>query len=127
MSGKTKRRPIRPHERARVDQAMAAARDLAIQDPTAQYWVREYADPGIQCCWCDCTIEQIKRHRDTQCAGCPSDAVYLVHLLPDEGESGPYPLCERHTWGPALLYHEATGVSLEIHPFNTDAYDDDRP
>jgi hypothetical protein len=101
---------------------MAAARDHAIAEPTARIFVNEYADPGIQCCWCDCPVEQ---HQDPgyRCAGCPEDAVYMVHAMPEKPWDKTYPLCERHRWGHAQLYQEACGIPIEVLDY--DAYDHD--
>lgn len=123
MSSKSRRR-IRPHERAKVDQVMAVARDHAIAEPTARIFVTEYADPGIQCCWCDCPIEQ-HRSPDYRCAGCPSDAVYMMHAMPEMPGDRTYPLCERHRGGPPLELQAALGIPLDILGF--DAYDEEPP
>lgn len=63
MSSKSKRnrRPIRPHERAKVDQHLAAARDLAASRPNTLVYFTEFADPAERCCWYDCPDE---RHQD---------------------------------------------------------------
>jgi hypothetical protein len=127
MSNKKKRR-IRPHERARVDQVMAAARDHAIAEPTAAVFVTEYADPGRQCSWCDCTLKQ---HQDPayRCAGCPDDAVYLLHEMPERAGSVVYPLCERHRSAvPELsqLLSEALHREIPVNWYGFDAYDGHR-
>lgn len=124
MSSKSKRRPIRPHERARVDQAMAAARERAVREPTTGLFVVEYADPGIQCCWCDCSLEQHIESDSRNCGGCPSDAIYIVHVLIGTPSMN-YPMCERHRWGIAELYRERLGIQHDIEIIGYNAYDDD--
>jgi hypothetical protein len=99
---------------------MAAARDHAIAEPTARIFVTEYADSGVQCCWCDCPVED-HRQPGYVCAGCASDAVYLMHAMPEEPGATTYPLCERHRWGVAQLYQEQLGLPIEV--FGYDAYD----
>lgn len=130
MRNRSKRRPpprrrrtARPHEQAKVDQIMAAVRDRATAEPTTRFHVVEYADPGIQCCWCDCPVDE---HQTSGyiCAGCPEDGVYVIHGMPEEPGDSAYPLCERHRWGLAELYRERF-PEKRVEVFGYDAYDKD--
>lgn len=94
MSSKSRRR-IRPHEQARSDQVMAAARNHGASDPAAGVSGVEYADPGTPCCWCDCPLEA---HLDPayNCPCCDTGAVFLFHDRMGTLHQCTYPLCERH-------------------------------
>jgi hypothetical protein len=128
MSNKSKRnrsggrRNIRPHERARVDQVMAAVRDVAARDPKTRAFFYEYADPGVRCCWCDCPDE---KHQTPGyvCSGCVEDAVYLGRYLPEKPGDGVYPLCEQHRWGVPELHRNAGGRAQALIGY--DGYDGD--
>jgi hypothetical protein len=93
VSGKSRRRPIRPHERARADQALAATRDYAAKNPDTAVRFVERIGPGTECCWCDCDIESLTLRHDPNCTGCPLDAVYVLH---DLRQAMDLPLCDRH-------------------------------
>jgi len=121
MSGK--RRRIRPHERARVDQTLAEARERALREPHTLVAVCEYADPGVQCCWCDCTVEDHMLHGN--CDGCARYARFMHHILV-RTEHITYPVCKHHQADFVEFHTKRTGgdpIPLEWHVY--DAYDKD--
>ena len=124
MSGKSKRRPVRPHERAKVDQVMAGLRDHAVADPHTLVIGMQYADPGKQCCWCDCPDEDhsVPGYR---CAGCPEEAVFVANIMPPKPDQQVYPLCERHRWD-YVEYWTRMGVGMGPNVVvGYDGYDND--
>ena len=90
---KQRRRRIRPHEQARVDQTLAAARDHGANDPRTAVLVVAYADPGVQCRRCDCNPLEQHGVPGYRCAGCPREALYMVHAMVGTPEQLNYPLC----------------------------------
>ena len=89
----SRRRRARPHEVAKVDQAMAEVREQSAADPSAVMFAYTMAEPGVQCCWCDCTVEA---HNDADCHGCPQGADWLAHLLQGGTTLAVYELCNGH-------------------------------
>lgn len=94
------RRKCSPRDTARRDQAGAFARNRAGAGDTVI--VRDYAQPGTRCCWCDCPdplTDPASPHRNPGyvCADlCQVDAEHIITV----GYGGPaatgYPACERH-------------------------------
>ena len=95
-SRRKKPRRIRPHERARIDQNLAWARNVGAADPTTRVIVCEWADPGVDCCWCDCPLEDHARRGNVGCPGCQTDALYVVHASVGSPHQSALPVCERH-------------------------------
>jgi hypothetical protein len=104
-----KRRPIRPHERARVDQLNALTRDMASDPARLTVLSSEYADPGIVCCWCDCPWEDHVRYGSTRCPHCQQEAVYIIRAH-HAGQIMVLPVCEPHfedclqCWDPEVTW-----------------------
>jgi hypothetical protein len=90
----SKRRRIRPHERAKIDQRLAAARNLAASGRYSAVFAEERAEPGTRCCWCDCPFEQHLSRRDDGAGGCEREAYVVVHLYSLASHS--FSLCRHH-------------------------------
>lgn len=90
-----KRRKLRPSERARQDQAAAAARDYGAADPSTTLVTVTYADPGTPCCWCDCPLPS-HNQSGYGCAGCPREAEHVVHLMHGTPAQHNLPVCAEH-------------------------------
>ncbi|MGY4710168.1 hypothetical protein ACXDF8_11535 [Mycolicibacterium sp. CBM1] len=91
-------RRLNPGERAYGDQRLAAAIDLAASRTDAVTMITDYAEPGIQCCWCDCDCGLDYVGHDPQaCDGCPEDSAYVVYRVTlGEVDQIKLPMCERH-------------------------------
>lgn len=95
MSNRRRLRP--PAETAAMDQALAAARNLAQSDPKLGVMVTVDAD-GQQCSWCDCEVGPNSPHlRDGyRCAGCPKAADVVVMALYGTPDRFDAPACKGH-------------------------------
>lgn len=120
-----KRRALRAHESAKVDQIQASLRDESIREADSWFYLLRYSDAReLQCCWCDCPAgdHQIP---GSACGGCPDGAIFSADQLV-LGVCYAYPLCRRHfqdyqdSYVPWLL---AQAGRIEIRTY--DAYDAD--
>jgi hypothetical protein len=85
-------------------------------------FVVEYADPGLQCCWCDCTVEQHFKFGD--CDGCPRDADYVVNAGYGTPEQCSYPICEQHHPDFIRFIRTVVYPGVPVGVGLLDAYDD---
>lgn len=124
MSGKSKRRRIRPHERAKVDQWQAAARDRVAADTHSVAFVIELADPGLVCDWCDCPFE-LHRHGDPpDHQDCDREAAFVVTTYGPAAIATAVPVCDVHL--PVFQREMTTAIQpSEIEVIQSDAYDRD--
>ena len=118
------RRALRVHERAKVDQIQAGLRDESLREAGSLFHLLRYSDAEVQCCWCDCPLEDHQVPGYT-CSGCPDRAVYAADQF-GRGVGYAYPLCRRHfrdfqdNYVPGLF---AQAKRIEIRTY--DAYDAD--
>ena len=126
-----RQRKLRPRERARQDQAAAAARNLGATDPTAAVFTMTYADPDTRCSWCDCpdTPDSPHYRPGYVCPGCPDAAAYVLHLLHGTPAQQNIPVCDRHREN--LIATTAQWSQQMFGPIPVDLYrcsvlDDDR-
>lgn len=89
-------RKLRPRERARQDQHLAAIRAQAAGDPAAYYVVTTFAEPGTMCSWCDCPWsrhEPLHHQCDTPCEAAARHVTHLGYGAPGQVT---IPTCARH-------------------------------
>jgi hypothetical protein len=113
-------RRLRPSELARQDQYLAAADQLARENPRTLVLTTTYAPPGIQCSWCDCSD-----HGESPlgCAGCYREAVYAIRSSHSFTET--IPICESHYPEFRHMMLEGLDGPIEITGVNVlDATDD---
>lgn len=115
---RNKARKLRAAERARQDQAAAAAREFGATHPRAAMITTAYADPGTHCSWCDCPDGLDGPHRQPgyECGGCPRAALYVTHVLHGTPEQHSIPSCEPHQPEvSAAVGSLFPGVPVELH------------
>jgi len=114
-------RPLRPHEIAKRDQALAAARAKAAE-PGQVAIVEDDAPDGTRCSMCDCppVNSDPASHDDANCPGCPDPAAVtiIVFATPQETSAS---VCAGHLGRARQILtdalHRATpNVGITDHP-----------
>jgi hypothetical protein len=92
-------RRLRPHEQARRDQMLADAK-ARLYRGEGVIWT-DAAEPGTQCCWCDCPWDPHDPSDRHARPGylcpypCPAEADYIIVTVLSDPKPEPLPLCER--------------------------------
>jgi hypothetical protein len=99
-SGDPRKRNLRPGERARQDQLLAATQEVGAASPRTAVCVTAYAEPGEQCSWCDCPDGSEHEAGDGSYVcdqPCPQSATYRMHLLQGSPREQRIPVCDGHS------------------------------